>query len=127
MRLVDSSAWIEYLSDSSLGRALACEFPDQGEWLVPTIVQLELAKWLERERLDQAADDVIAFSSQCIVAPLMTATALEAATLAVQHRLSTADAIIYATALVYQADLLTCDRQFQGLPRVVYVAKGEVH
>jgi predicted nucleic acid-binding protein len=57
----------------------------------------------------------------------MTATALEAATLAVQHRLSTADAIIYATALVYQADLLTCDRQFQGLPRVVYVAKGEVH
>lgn len=46
MRLVDTSAWIEWLIDSPTGRAVAPHLPDQAEWLVPTMVQLELAKWL---------------------------------------------------------------------------------
>jgi predicted nucleic acid-binding protein len=49
MRLVDTSAWIEYLTGSPLGTALASELPDRAQWLVPTIVQFELAKWLTRE------------------------------------------------------------------------------
>jgi hypothetical protein len=32
-------------------------------------------------------------------------------------------AIIYATALAYNADLLTCDRHFKGLPNVHFVPK----
>jgi predicted nucleic acid-binding protein len=37
--------------------------------------------------------------------------------------LATADAIVYATALAHHADLLTCDRHFEGLPRARYVPK----
>ncbi len=49
MRLVDTSVWIEWLTGSPLGTKLAEELPDRAQWLVPTIVQLELAKWLTRE------------------------------------------------------------------------------
>jgi predicted nucleic acid-binding protein len=41
-----------------------------------------------------------------------------------RHKLATADAIIYATALASGADLLTCDRHFAALPEVRYVAKA---
>jgi predicted nucleic acid-binding protein len=34
-----------------------------------------------------------------------------------------ADAIIYATAILHAADLLTCDAHFASLPGVVYLAK----
>lgn len=123
MRLVDTSAWIEWLMGSSVGAALAAELPPRGEWLVPTIVQLELAKWLAREIGDDKADEVIAFTQTCIVSDLDTAIALAAADLCRRHQLATADAIIYATALARGADLLTCDRHFATLPDVRFVAK----
>jgi uncharacterized protein len=125
MRLVDTSAWIEYLIGSALGATLASELPDRTQWLVPTTVQLELAKWLTREAGEDKADRVIAFTETCVVADLDTATALAAAELCARHRLATADAIIYATALGHGAELLTCDRHFEHLPSVRFVAKPD--
>jgi predicted nucleic acid-binding protein len=124
MRLVDTSAWIEWLTGSPIGLKLAAELPEAVEWLVPTMVQLELSKWLAREAGEDKADQVIAFTTTCEVADLDTATALSAAELCLRHRLATADAIIYATAVAYDADLLTCDRHFEGLPGVHYVPKS---
>lgn len=123
IRLVDTSAWIEFLTGSDLGVRLRSELPDRNEWLVPTMVQLELMKWLTREAGEDEADRVIAFSETCVVADLDTPTALAAAELSVRHRLATADAIVYATALGHQADLLTCDRHFENLPGVRFVSK----
>jgi predicted nucleic acid-binding protein len=123
MRLVDTSAWIEWLTGSPLGTVLIPQLPDRAQWLVPTLVQLELAKWLTREVGEDKADQVIAFTETCVVADLDTATALSAAELCAKHKLSTADAIIYATALAHGADLLTCDRHFENLPRVRFVPK----
>ncbi len=125
MRLVDTSAWIEWLIGSPVGMALIAELPGRAEWLVPTIVQLELAKWLTRETGENKADQVIAFTQTCIVADLDTAIALSAADLRVRQKLATADAIIYATAQAYDADLLTCDRHFEGLPDVRFVPKAK--
>jgi predicted nucleic acid-binding protein len=123
MRLVDTSAWVEWLVGSALGATLAAELPDRTEWLVPTMVQLELTKWLAREVGEDRADRVIAFTRTCVVADLDTTTALSAAELCARHRLATADAIVYATALAHRADLLTCDRHFATLPRVCFVPK----
>lgn len=123
MRLVDTSAWIEWLIDSPTGKAVAPAIPAQEEWLAPTIVQLELAKWLTREVGDDKADQVAAFTQFCVVAPLDTKIALAAAELCGSLKLATADAIVYATALEYGADLLTCDAHFDGLPSVAYIAK----
>jgi len=75
MRLVDTSAWIEWLIGSPLGMTLFVELPDRAQWLAPTLVQLELAKWLTREVSEDKADRVIAFTETCVVADLDTATA----------------------------------------------------
>lgn len=124
MRLVDTSAWIEWLIGSPVGKTVAFNLPDRGQWLVPTIVQLELAKWLTREIGEDKADQVVAFTETCIVADLDTAIALSAADLCARHKLATADAIVYATALANGADLLTCDRHFEKLPSVRFVPKS---
>jgi predicted nucleic acid-binding protein len=123
-RVVDTSAWIEWLTGSALGKKLEKQLPDKSECLVPTIVQLELSKWLVREVGEDEADQVIAYTQKCVVVPLDTGIALLAADLHRQHKLATADAIVYATARHLGADLLTCDAHFQGLPDVVLFPKS---
>jgi predicted nucleic acid-binding protein len=116
--VVDTSAWIEWLIGSALGKKLGRQFPDKPQCIVPTIVQLELSKWLVRELGDEQADQVIAYTQKCVVVPLDTSIALLAADLHREHRLATADAIVYATARQAGADLLTCDAHFKTLAGV---------
>ncbi|MGR3416510.1 hypothetical protein [Paracoccus sp. (in: a-proteobacteria)] len=65
-------AWIEWLIASPTGDKLADHLPEQADWLVPTMVQLELAKWLTREIGEDKADQVIAFTQICHIVPLDT-------------------------------------------------------
>lgn len=125
MILVDTSAWIEWLIGSPTGEKLSEHLPEQAEWLVPTMVQLELAKWLTREVGEDKADQVIAFTQVCTVVPLDTEIALAAAEACREHKLATADAIIFATARAQGAMLLTCDAHFEGLPGVTLIEKIE--
>lgn len=123
MVLVDTSAWIEWLIGSLTGEKIAEQIPEQAEWLVPTMVQLELVKWLTREVDEDKADQVIAFTQVCSVVPLDTEIALGAAEACREHKLATADAIIFATARAQGAALLTCDTHFEGLPGVTLIEK----
>src|SRR3989338_1863577 len=123
LRVVDTSAWIEWLIGSALGKKLGKQFPDKPQCIVPTIVQLELSKWLMRELGEEQADQVIAYTQKCVVVPLDTAIALLAADLHREHKLATADAIVYATARHQRAGLLTCDVHFKGLPDGALFAK----
>lgn len=123
MRVVDTSAWIEWLTGGPLNPALRAEIPDQAHCIVPTIVQLELSKWLVREVGEERADQVIAYTQKCIVVPLDTTIALLAAEMHREHRLATADAIVYATAQHENAELLTCDAHFGALAGVAHIAK----
>lgn len=124
-RVIDTSAWVEWLvTPADRNKHLKAEFPARERRLVPTIVQLELAKWLARTRSEDDADRIIAYTQKCVVVPLDTRLALRAAEVCRQHRLATADAIVYATALEHGVELLTCDADFKGLPGVVHLAKG---
>jgi predicted nucleic acid-binding protein len=123
MRVVDTSAWIEWLLDSATGRAFGLAQLERAHWLVPTIVQMELARWVRRELDEDKADVVIALSRKCVIIPLDSDIALAAAALWRAHKLATADAIVYATALAHRADILTCDPHFKDLPNVVYIEK----
>lgn len=122
--VVDTSAWIEWLTGSALGKKLGKHIPDKAQCIVPTIVQLELSKWLVRELGEEQADQVIAYTQKCEVVPLDTTVALLAADLHRAHKLATADAIVYATARHQGADLLTCDAHFKDLPGVALFAKA---
>lgn len=123
MILVDTSAWIEWLISSPTGDALTPYLPKQPDWLVPTMVQLELNKWLNREVGEEKSDQVIAFTQVCQVVPLDTEVALLAAEVCRTHKLATADAVIFATAKLHGARLVTCDAHFKGLPNVDLVEK----
>jgi len=122
--VVDTSAWIEWLTAGAHGKKLAKQFPDKARCIVPTIVQLELSKWLLREAGEDEADQVIAYTQKCIVIPLDTTIALLAADLHREHKLATADAIVCATTRQMGAVLLTCDAHFEGLPGVALFAKA---
>lgn len=123
MILVDTSAWIEWLIGSPTGDELVPHLPEQSDWLVPTMVQLELSKWLMREVGEDKADQVMAFTQMCQVVPLDTEIAIAAAEVCRTHRLATADAIMFATARANGATLLTCDTHFEGLPGVTLIEK----
>jgi predicted nucleic acid-binding protein len=82
-----------------------------------------VAKWLRREGTEDQLRSVIAFSTTCRVAPLDTEIALAAAALSQTLKLASADAIILATARRHNAELLTCDAHFDGLPAIRYYRK----
>ena len=97
--MVDTSAWIEWLTGSTLGKKLGKAFLDKPRCIVPTIVPFELSKWLVRELGQEQADQVIAYTHKCVVVPLDTPIALLAADLHRAYKLATADAIVYATCV----------------------------
>ena len=41
MRVVDTSVWVETLVGGVFGRRLQADLPEDDDWLMPTIVQLE--------------------------------------------------------------------------------------
>jgi predicted nucleic acid-binding protein len=122
-KLIDTSAWIEMLKASGVGQSVRKAVPEVENWVVPTIVQLELEKWALRNLSDQEAAKLLSFSNYCVVIQLSTDVAVYAAQLSIDHKLSTADAIIYATAQMNHAELLTCDAHFKDLPSVIYLEK----
>ena len=127
MVVLDTSAWIEWFLGSQIGAQFGIEDLDYDTIFVPTIVQFELAKWLRREISEISADHALIFTMKCSVVELDSARALRAAELANQHKLSMADAIIYACALEMDAQLLTCDSHFKELENVtLYEKKGKL-
>ena len=123
MRVIDSSIWIEIYRDSELGRCSLPLLATPETILVPTLVQHETYKWLLRETSAADADKAVMFQSNCLVVELSTAIAIEAAQCCLRHKLHTSDAIIYATALLHDAELMTCDAHFEGLAGVQYHVK----
>jgi threonine aldolase len=57
------------------------------------------------------------------VVSLDAGLAQQAAEVGLTHRLALADSIVYATALAYDADVITSDAHFEGLPLVTYLPR----
>jgi predicted nucleic acid-binding protein len=123
--LVDTCGWIEWLADGRLADRFQPYLEDTESLVVPTIVQFELYKWLERNSGEEAAMKAIARTTRSTVADLDTSTALLAAEFSRDHGLSVADAVIYASARKHQADLVTSDDHFEGLAGVTYFPKKD--
>jgi predicted nucleic acid-binding protein len=117
--LIDSSAWLEYLTQDEDAAKFAPFIESGSATLVPTIVLYEVVKVLMRERGKVAADRFISEALRRVVVPLDEALALAAAHISNETKLAMADAIVYATAQAHQAQLVTGDAAFRGLPSVV--------
>lgn len=123
MILIDTCGWIEWLTDGILADKYEPYMQEVESIIVPTSVQFELYKWVNRVKNKQEALKVIALTEQGKVIPLTTSLALLAGDLAREYKLSFADAIIYATAQNEQVELITSDDHFMELPKVVYFKK----
>jgi len=114
--VVDSSAWLEYFTDSERAGLFAPAIEDPENLVVPVISIYEVFKKVLRERGENDALQVASMMQSGQVIDLDCALALEAA----RHPLPLADSIIYAIALRHDAALWTQDEHFKGLPNVRY-------
>jgi predicted nucleic acid-binding protein len=122
--LVDTCGWIEWPTDGALAPRFEAFLADPAALLVPTVAQYELHRWVCRERDEATALEVIGVTEQGSVLPLDTSLALLASELGATHRLTMADAGVYATAQQAGVDLVTGDDHFSELPGVVLFAKA---
>src|SRR3972149_150666 len=116
--LVDSSAWLEYITLDKNARAFARYIEGERPVLVPTIVLYEVYKKLCQSWGKVEADRFESHALRRKVVPLDDILAIAAARNSIAHNLAMADAIIYATALSFSAKLVSSDQPFQGLPGV---------
>jgi predicted nucleic acid-binding protein len=116
--LLDSSGWLEYITLDTKADAVAPYLEGERPILVPSIVMYEVYKKL---KLSWGKTEADRFASQAMrqqVIPLDEVLAIAAAGTSLQHKLAMADAIIYTTARAFQAELVTSDQAFSGLPGV---------
>ncbi len=124
----DSYAWIEFFTGSKLGEKVK-EFIENGEEIVtPTIVLAEIANKYYREGLSKeiVMNRISVIKEVSFIREIdndileMLGEAREILTrnrrqLGLKRRPSLADIIVYATALVERARVVTGDEHFRGL------------
>lgn len=123
MIVVDSSGWLEFLTDGAVADEYAKHLRQLGSVLTPTVVIYEVYKHAKRLLSEEAAVDAVAAMQKTRVVALTDELALVAADLSLAHKLPMADAIVLATAQAHEADVLTSDADFADLPGVIYIAK----
>jgi predicted nucleic acid-binding protein len=122
--VVDSSGWIEYFIDGPAAGRFAKYLANPAEILTPTLVLFEVYKIVRRERGEEQALVAAAKLQQTRLVTLTATIALTAADLGLEHRLALADSVVYATAIVHEAELVTGDEDFKDLPHVIYIPIG---
>ena len=121
MILVDSSGWIEYLAARPNAEKFA-PYIEGGEPLVTSAIQLyEIYKVIRRDISEERAIESISALRCTTIEPLAESLALEAADLSLEHGLAMADAMILATAVRHDAELVTADADFEGLAGVTLI------
>ena len=121
MIVVDSSGWLEFLTDGAVADEYAKYLRDTTSVVTPTIVIYEVYKRAKRVLGEEEAIDAVAAMQKTQVMPLTDELALIAADLSLLHKLPMDDAIVLATAQAHDADVVTSDADFQDLPRVIYI------
>lgn len=123
MKVIDSVGWIEYIGRGPLATAYDEHFEVGSQLVTPTIVLYEVQKHMLIQRGLDAALDVSSMVLGTRIIPLTEGIATLAAQQSVERRLPMADAIIYATALVWDAIVVTSDAHFEGLPQIEYIPR----
>ena len=125
MNLVDSSGWLEYLSDGKNAESFAKPLGDIEGILVPTICIYEVFKVVLSESDENDALQTVALMKQGNVVDLTIDIAIQAAKFSHDNQIPMSDSIIYTTGLIYNAGVWTQDEHFKDLPNVKYFPKQQ--
>ena len=123
MNVVDSSGWIEFFLAGANGPKFKPVIEQRNTLLVPVIALFEVHKVLNRKVPPDAVAQCLDVMRLGRVLDITDRRAVAAASVAVEHRLAMADAMMYSLALELGATFWTQDVDYQGLPGVNYFAK----
>lgn len=124
MNVVDSSGWIEYLTDSARADLFAAAIEQRDQLLVPSIALFEVHKILSRGLATEIVDRCLNVMRLGRVLDLTDKRAIAASKAARQHTLALADAAMYSMAQEHNATFWTQDVDYQNLAGVRYFAKS---
>jgi predicted nucleic acid-binding protein len=123
MNVVDSSAWLEYFSDTPAATFFAHAIEAVDDLLVPAICIYEVYKRVLQQRGEDDARQAITMMQQGTVVDVDAALAESAARISVSEKLPMADSMILASARLHNAVLWTQDAHFEGMKGVRYKRK----
>jgi len=123
MNIVDSSLWIEYFLETNIDQSVIDTIKDTDNLYVPVICIYEVYKKFLSIGDSKKANIAVAIMQDADVIGINPQLAVLAAQLGKQHSLPMADSIIYATAVLWDAELYTQDKHFENLDRVHYFSK----
>lgn len=123
MNVVDSSGWLEYLSDSSNADFFASAIEDTENLVVPSISVGEVFKRVLHQLGEEKALQAVTLMMEGTVVDLDADLAISAAVIGYETRLPRAGSVILATARKFDAIVWTQDSDFNDLESVVYFQK----
>ncbi len=125
--VIDSFAWIEYFMGTRAGQNTKKIIENSEEKLTPTICLAEVyGKTLKVENQELAEKQRAYIKEKSALIPLDESIALEAAKINVRMKKDTdgwgiADSIVFATATIKKAEVVTGDEHFKNLRNVVFI------
>jgi predicted nucleic acid-binding protein len=119
---IDSYGWLERLLEGPKAAAYNRIFSSvsPGEIVTSVVTVYEVYKKLKPTKGESAALSAVVHLRATTLVPFDDQLALEAADYSLSLGLHFSDAIIYATAQRYGAELHTSDPHLQGIPGVVF-------
>ena len=120
---VDSYGWIERLTDGPKADLYdaVIEKAAPAEIVTSAMVLYEVYRKIKEAVNEQSALEAVAAIGQTFVVPVDQSISLEAADYSLMLGLHVADAVVYATARHYGAELYTSDEDLKGVKGVVFI------
>jgi len=125
--VIDSYAWIEYFTGTKIGEKIKSLIENSEEKITPTICLAEVyAKTLRVESQELADKQKSFIKEKSALAFLDESIAVESAKINVRMKKEIegwglADSIVYATATLKKAEVVTGDEHFKKLKNVVFI------
>jgi toxin FitB len=124
MNVLDSSCWIEFFLNSASAPYVSAVVEDTENLIVPSIALFEVHKFLSRQLIrSENFSDCLNLMRRSRVIALTDERAIAASQISQKHKLAMADAVMYSTALEFNATFWTQDIDYEGLPSVQYLVK----
>lgn len=121
MYLVDSVGWLAFFMNDMLADSYEPYLITPDTLIASALNVYEVCRRVEHAAGRKAAAEVVAQMQKAMIIPVDDQIATTAASLSIAHHLAMADAIIYATAQLQHATLITSDAHFTNLPDVTFI------
>ena len=120
---VDSYGWIERLTSGpkAVKYNQVIDSNKPSELITSVVVLYEVYKKVKSLKGEETALQAVVALSQTKVVPIDQTLSLEAADYSLEYKLHFSDALVYATARHYSAELFTSDEDLKELKGVIFV------